>query len=143
MPVVPYPKGFITMKRDALATLDQAGRLDQWGNGWLNYMTLERGPHFSSVKFAGYTFGSNSTIHSIPYLSLNIPAYVPQGLSPMGPSTSPPADNPLNIWSASSLLSALTTILDLFSLSFTRPMNSGTSLAINTLCFPIGNAMVI
>ena len=35
-------------------------------------------------------------IHSIPYLSRNIPAYEPHGLSPIGPSTSPPAERPVN-----------------------------------------------
>src|SRR5258708_19645452 len=88
-------------------------------------------------------WGSNSTIHSIPYLSLNIPAYEPQGLSPMGPSTFPPADSPLNILSASSRLSALTDILDLFSSSFTRPINSGTSLSFITLFLPILKPMYI
>jgi hypothetical protein len=43
-----------------------------------------------------HLLGENSTSHSIPYLSLNIPAYVPQGLSPIGPSIFPPSEKPLN-----------------------------------------------
>ena len=47
--------------------------------------------------------------------------YVPQGLSESGISISPPSESPLNNLSASSRLSALIDILDLFSCSFTRP----------------------
>ena len=66
-------------------------------------------------------FWSNSTVHSIPYLSLNIAKYVPKGLFAIGISTVPPTESPLNILSASSLLPAVIAILDLFSFSFTRP----------------------
>src|SRR6476620_5580585 len=97
--------------------------------------------------FPAYTFplyfGSNSTIHSIPYLSLKQPKYEPQGLSPIGPSICPPTESPLNNLSASSLLSALITILLLFSFSFVFPIISGTSLAINILLLPIGKAICI
>lgn len=47
-----------------------------------------------------YLSGENSIIHSMPYLSLNIPAYKPHGLSPIGPSTSPPLERPVNNLSA-------------------------------------------
>lgn len=57
---------------------------------------------------AAYLLGSNSITHSIPYLSLNMPKYAPQGLSPIGASICPPKESPLNIFSASSLLSACT-----------------------------------
>ena len=50
---------------------------------------------FSSYNYPLY-FGSNSTIHSIPYLSLKQPKYEPQGLSPIGPSICPPTESPLN-----------------------------------------------
>src|SRR5215813_11304432 len=83
-------------------------------------------------------FGSKSTIHSIPYLSLNIPKYVPHGLSEIGNSTWPPSERPLNNLSASSLLSAVITILLLFSFSFVLPITSGTSFAISILLLPIG-----
>src|SRR3990167_2765920 len=90
-----------------------------------------------------YVLGEHSIIHSIPYLSLNIPAYVPHGLSPIGPSIFPPAERPLNNLFASSLLSVLIEILLLFSFSFTFPINSGTSFAINTLPVSIGKAIYI
>src|SRR6266404_5461335 len=90
-----------------------------------------------------YFFGSKSTIHSIPYLSLKQPKYEPQGLSPIGPSICPPTESPLNNLSASSLLSALITILLLFSFSFVLPIISGTSFAINILLLPIGKAICI
>src|SRR5215212_3910762 len=88
-------------------------------------------------------FRSNSTIHSIPYLSLKQPKYLPQGLSPIGPSICPPTESPLNNLSASSLLSAIITILLLFSFSFVLPIISGTSFAISILLLPIGKAICI
>src|SRR5687767_3448105 len=88
-------------------------------------------------------FRSNSTIHSIPYLSLKQPKYEPQGLSPIGPSICPATESPLNNLSASSLLSAIITILLLFSFSFVFPILSGTSFAINILLLPIGKAICI
>jgi hypothetical protein len=54
-----------------------------------------------------YTLGLNSTTHSIPYLSLNI-ANISLALSSIGTSTCPPLESPVNIFSASSLLSAST-----------------------------------
>ena len=65
-----------------------------------------------------------------------------QRLSDIGNSICPPAERPLKSLSASSLLSALITILLLFSFSFVRPIISGTSLAIKIL-LPIGKAMCI
>lgn len=40
----------------------------------------------------------DSIIHSMPYLSLNIPKYVPHGLSPIIASICPPIESPLNIF---------------------------------------------
>ena len=53
----------------------------------------------------------------MPYLSLNMPKYEPHGLSDIGNSTVPQAQSPLNILSASSLLSVLMAILLRFSFS--------------------------
>src|SRR4029079_8439010 len=86
-------------------------------------------------------FASNSTTHSMPYLSRNMPKYVPHGLSAIGISAVPPVESPLKILSASSLLSVRIAILLLFSFSLTFPINSGTSLPINTFSVPMGNAM--
>ena len=54
----------------------------------------------------------------------------------------PPTERPLNNFSASSQLSALMEILDLFSFSFTRPKLAGTSLAIKRF-LPIGKVISI
>ncbi len=74
-----------------------------------------------------FCFGSKSTIHSIPNLSLNIPKYDPQGLSSIGISICPPCESPLNSLSASSLLSALIEILLLVSFRLCVPNAAGVS----------------
>ena len=79
------------------------------------------------------SFGSNSTIHSMPYLSLNIPVGVPGSLSPIGPSRSPTADSSLNTCSVSPRRSASMAIFDQFSFSFVL---SRTSFAITELALP-------
>jgi hypothetical protein len=60
----------------------------------------------------------------------------------MGISILPPEERPVNNLSASSRLSVLRDILDLFSFSFTFPMLVGTSLAIR-MFLPMGKAMCI
>src|SRR6185312_9610172 len=98
-------------------------RLDGWARSYALTCSL------TLAGLASATYGFlrvNSTVHSIPYLSLNIAKQVPQGLSAIGISTVPPAESPLKILSASSLLSVVIAIFDLFSFSFTRPMLSGT-----------------
>lgn len=95
---------------------------------------------FGSAYLRNYFPGSNSTIHSMPYLSLNIAKKEPQGLSSKGISIWPPTENPLYSLSASSLLSALIEILLRFSFSLVSPMISGTLLPIKKLG-PMGRAM--
>src|SRR6185312_11178502 len=67
-------------------------RLDGWARSYALTCSL------TLAGLASATYGFlrvNSTVHSIPYLSLNIAKQVPQGLSAIGISTVPPAESPV------------------------------------------------
>src|ERR1051325_9851506 len=83
-------------------------------------------------------FSSKLIIHCTPNLSVHIPKYDPQNVFPIGMVTFPPADIPLKIRSASSLLGAVME-MEKFEPYFTvPPHSSAASLPIKMLVVLIG-----